>query len=546
MRATRFSRGTLGVAGVLCLGLSGLGATALAAPDGPGNIDFDQKGAISIHKHEKSANPTSGDVTGGGAGAAGKPIPNVTFTAYKLSANLRENGDWEKLAALQVGSDACGPDFKSPNANLGDFTVATQDASHKATTIDDGTASIDNLEVGAYLVCETEAPANVSEKAAPFVATVPFPNTAGNIGKGASDPSNGEWIYTVNVYPKNVLIEKPAKDVVVDGNGLKNAGKVEFPITAKVPAVSAGNSFRHFMISDPMPEGYSDPAVKNAEVLLDNAPVDPTWFTITKNGDREINVSFSKVGLTELAKPQNAGKTVKVTFTATVTKAASPLENIANLYVDTMPGNEPPQVPPTTPPGNPVPSNKVLTAWGAATIFKKSAENNLGLEGAEFQIYNAKDPYPANGQCTKEIATDNDQTTTVDETQPIVIDGKSTFSSNGDGKILVEGLFVDKVVGAGDANIAVQHQSRCYVVVETKAPEGFVLPTNGDQITALKVNAGGTAADQIDIVNTKTTVPQLPLTGAAGKILMTVGGLSLMAIAVGFVLAARKRRVNEA
>lgn len=546
MRATRFSRGTLGVAGVLCLGLSGLGATALAAPDGPGNIDFAKTGSIIINKHEAAANGTKGDVAGGGA-VQGAPIAGVTFTAYKLNADLNNNDDWKTLSTLQVPADACGADFKTPKANLDRFTVDTATATNKAETQANGKATISNLAVSAYLVCETEAPANVAQKSAPFVVTIPFPNTTGNVNNGAAAGNDGGWLYDVNVYPKNVLIEKPTKGAVVNSNGLKTGAQVEFPITAKVPAVAAGSSFKHFMISDPMPAGYEDPDLKGSQVFLDNNPVDANWYKLTKNAGNEINVSFTQLGLTELAKPENAGKTISLTFTAKVTNVAAAIENVAKLYVDTVPQPQPPNDPPVTPPGDEVPSNKVVTAWGAAKIFKKADQNNLGLEGAQFAVYNAKTPYPVDGTCTKEIATDDDPATTADERQPISIDGNAVFTSGADGKVTIEGLFVDKAVAVGDAQAAIEHSTRCYVVVETKAPEGFVLPQGQDANTPLKITAGQTAdANELSIVNTKTTVPQLPLTGAAGKILMTVGGLSLMAIAVGFVLAARKRRVNEA
>ncbi|BAW93123.1 type-2 fimbrial major subunit [Actinomyces sp. Chiba101] len=544
MRATRFSRGTLGVAGVLCLGLSGLGATALAAPSGPGNIDFDATGKILIHKHVQSDTATPGTADGTVTGTKGAPVAGVKFTAYKLDADLKTNDAWTTLSNLAVPNNACGADFKTPAGTVGTLTVQAAQKSESGATNDQGEASIDNLAVGAYLVCETEAPANVTEKAAPFVVTVPFPNTTQNANNGAAANGNGQWIYDVNVYPKNVVIDAPTKAVNVVSYGLNGEAQVEFPVTATVPKIGANVSFKHFMISDPMDASYASPAVKANSVTIDGAAIDQSWYTTTVTGN-EVNISFTKTGLEGLK--NKAGSVISVTFTAKTQSVAAAINNKANLYVDTIPGNTPPENPPTTPPGGdtPVPSNTVVTAWGAASLLKQDNQSQQALEGATFEIYNAKSPWE--GTCTTEIA-ENDPNTAIDESAKVVVDGKDVFTTDAQGKFDIKGLFVDSKQGAaGVTQVAVDHTTRCYVLVETKAPAGFTLPAGDAAKTALKVTAGdATTANQVTVNNTKTTVPQLPLTGAAGKILMTVGGLSLMAIAVGFVLAARKRRVNEA
>ena len=125
------------------------------------------------------------------------------------------------------------------------------------TTFDGGTASgstdaqgdttIGGLPVAAYLVCETSAPSTVKTKAAPFLVTVPFPNNSTNAANG-----NGEWLYDVNVYPKNTVVLAPSKGVDVAANGLKTDSQVTFPVTATVPSIASTDSFKHFVISDPL------------------------------------------------------------------------------------------------------------------------------------------------------------------------------------------------------------------------------------------------------------------------------------------------------
>ncbi|WP_159716956.1 SpaH/EbpB family LPXTG-anchored major pilin [Actinomyces marmotae] len=544
MRATRLSRRALGVAGVLSLGLSGLGATALAAPSGPGNIDFEHTGKLIIHKHVQSGTATPGTADGTVTGDKGAPVAGVKFTAYKLEADLKDQDTWTTLSNLAVPSDACGSDFRTPANSVGILKVKAADRFESGATDATGKANIDNLAVGAYLVCETEAPANVVEKAAPFVVTVPFPNTKENEKNGAAPNSNGQWIYDVNVYPKNVVVDAPVKKVNVVSYGLNGEAQVEFPVTATVPKIGATSSFKYFMISDPMDVNYTSPAVKDGSVTIDGTPIDPAWYKTTVTGN-EVNISFTQAGLEKLK--EKPGSVISVTFTAKTQSVAAAINNQANLYVDTIPHTIPPANPPTTPPAGdpPVPSNKVVTAWGAASLLKQDKQSKQALQGATFEIYNAKSPWE--GTCTTEIAED-DKNTAIDESAKVTVDGQSVFTTDAQGKVDIKGLFVDSKEGApGVDKVDVDHTTRCYVLKETKAPAGFTLPTGGAELTPIKVTAGQQTTDnQVTVDNTKTTVPQLPLTGAAGKILMTVGGLSLMAIAVGFVLVARKRRVNEA
>ena len=86
---------------------------------------------------------------------------------------------------------------------------------------------------------------------------------------------------------------------------------------------------------------------------------------------------------------------------------------------------------------------------------------------------------------------------------------------------------------------------RCYVLVETKAPAGFVLPAGDDAVTAVKVQSGAGVSDNVVIENTKQAVPGLPLTGANGMLILTASGAALLMIAVGSVLVARYRERKQ-
>ncbi|MBT1018824.1 SpaH/EbpB family LPXTG-anchored major pilin, partial [Canibacter sp. lx-72] len=114
---------------------------------------------------------------------AGDAIAGVEFKIQKLNLDLTKNTDWMTLATLtpdDAKNRVAGPE-------------ATQ------TTDPNGEATFSDLDIGAYLVTETQAPAGVVKKAAPFIVTIPHPN------------GNNTWNYNVHVYPKNTVSAKPTK-----------------------------------------------------------------------------------------------------------------------------------------------------------------------------------------------------------------------------------------------------------------------------------------------------------------------------------------------
>ncbi|GGO96375.1 SpaH/EbpB family LPXTG-anchored major pilin [Actinomyces gaoshouyii] len=540
MRATRFSRRALGVAGVLSLGISGL-VVATTATAADGNIDVARTGSLTVHKYQSGTLNPNG-TPDGKTSVQGTPVADVVFTVHPISnLDLSKQESWNGLGDLKVPVTACGTDGNTPSLMLPDNKAATFDAGIALPKTDaQGTAKKDSLAVKAYLVCESSAPASVKQKAAPFLVTIPFPNNEVN----SPTSHDGNWLYDINVYPKNVVVDAPSKEVTIEGtkHGIKTGEQVTFPVSAKVPSIGANDAFKYFIISDPFNENLQNGKVKS--VKIDGADVDADKYT--KTDGQTSTVAFTKAGLEHLK--TKLGSTVTVEFTADVKSvpADGVIPNVANLYVDTIPGtpdrpSTPPDQPPSTPPApndDPgTPSNKVVSTWGNLKIAKQDKDNSKALEGATFQVYNA----------SAATAYADDCSTAVKEGDPIAVGAVSEFTTGADGTLNVEGLFVDKKVGvAGAADVTPDHNKRCYVIVETKAPAGYTLPATADATKGVTVRAGVSTTADITVDNTKTTVPPLPVTGAAGKILMTVGGLSIMAIAVGFVLVARKRRVNEA
>lgn len=81
-----------------------------------------------------------------------------------------------------------------------------------------------------------------------------------------------------------------------------------------------------------------------------------------------------------------------------------------------------------------------------------------------------------------------------------------------------------------------------YVLFETAAPAGYTF----DPDRAYKATLTNVATEYVlTVENTKTNVPTLPLTGADGQLIMTIGGVALVLLAGGVFLVARKKRSEK-
>ena len=510
-------------AGALALTLAGLGgiAATAAADISVGNIDPDATGTLNIHKLESGSMEDGPGTPNDATDKTGKGVADVVFTAYEITnLDLTTQAAWNGLDSLNVPADACGSDYATPALTLPGGTAATfGSGTASAPTTDNGNTTISGLSVAAYLVCETSAPATVATKAAPFLVTIPFPNNTAN----NASTQDGSWLYTVDVYPKNTVVLAPTKGIEVTANGLQTAAQLEFPVTVTVPSIAEDDEFTYFYVTDPLNAALTDGKV--ASVMLDDEAVDSSYYTVTEGQD--LKVEFNADGFAFLK--GKADSKLVITFTATansVTESGN-IPNTAHLFVDTKNSDNPPDNPPDNP------TNPVVSNWGNAVITKADADNGKTLAGATFQVYNSSDPFAAS--CDKGTATGN----------PVAIGGVDTFTSDANGQINLAGLFVDSLVGeAGQTEdqISPEHSTRCYVLVETAAPAGYTLPTGDAANTALKITAGTTTADNITIDNTKQNVPNLPLTGANGQLLMMLIGAALVLLAAGSVLVARNRQ----
>lgn len=230
-----------------------------------------------------------------------------------------------------------------------------------------------------------------------------------------------------------------------------------------------------------------------------------------------------------------------------------------------------PPTPPVTPPGPPTPpteppgeTNTVGYYWGKIEITKVNKDDLTEmLPGAEFQALK--------GSCDEYTklpgAEDDAWVKAKDE------DGKLgiwTGVSTDTGKIELEGLYVGKInthIGNGGDRYytagedgdtyetfeaAYNSLNTPYCLVETKAPDGYVLPAwsaNGTTVKVFPGDGSGIHNQEVnhpEIKNGKAEGPQLPLTGAAGTALLVIGGLTLVGLAGAGVVAQRRRAAEQA
>lgn len=524
MKTNRHSRGALTLAAVGAFAIA-LGGAIPAAYAAEGNIDPAKSRTLTIHKQEAGTQTATGTPDGATV-TGGTPIAGVEFTAYPITnVDLTTAAGWDLLDGVMVPTDACAVPGEPALTLSGAKPATFGTAIVSAKTGVDGTTTIPNPALAAYLLCETDAPPNVNFTSAPFVVTVPTPM------------AGSDWIYEVNVYPKNVLTQGVAK-YVDQAAALQVGDQLTYVVEKWIPTIDASQYFKHFVIEEPIPTGLT--AISNwATVSLVDSHGSPV--TLVETTDYVLNdtttqdtlwVGFTADGLAKLRANQAGTVTVEFTFSVVV-PAAGQITNTANLYMalDTTAPTNPPI---DNPGGTPEPSQQAITYVGDYRFTKVDAENSAALSGATFKVYAAtlETQWPDAGSCAEAVKTGSPISFT------IAGSSVTELTSDANGVVHVPSLFID-TMSSMDGTLPVSDQ-RCYVLVETAAPIGYTLPTNAD--FPILVNAGVTTTPlDPSITNTRTAVPAIPLTGAVGQALLIAGGVALILVAAGFAVASYRR-----
>lgn len=196
-KAKRFLTGLLSAA--LALSLCAMPAMAdetkvMTTPD------WNKTGSITINKYEynnTSADSPRDDGEGGTTIPDGaKKLNGVEFTIYKV-----QDDEWLKQYYQYTGTDSDSKPVKQPNvsdyvadgkikADYKDKKVASKKTGEGQEA--EGQVKFDKLELGLYVVIETDKPDSVTKATDPFLVSVPMTSI---------DKQN--WLYDIIVNPKN-------------------------------------------------------------------------------------------------------------------------------------------------------------------------------------------------------------------------------------------------------------------------------------------------------------------------------------------------------
>ena len=151
-------------------------------------IDWTKKGSLTIHKYETDTAPT-GVHDNGENTTSGTPLNGVTFTLYKV-----RDDTWLKSYYQGTGTSPAMPQVSDyVDSNGTPKTGVILPTGIPVTTAGDGTAVASGLELGLYLVVETNKPDAVKQAADPFLVSIPMTSV-----------DTKSWLYDVTVNPKNV------------------------------------------------------------------------------------------------------------------------------------------------------------------------------------------------------------------------------------------------------------------------------------------------------------------------------------------------------
>lgn len=219
MKLKRFLTGVLSA--VMALSVCALPAAA----DGEGagttppkyttsTINKSKTGSITIYKRSMTTTlPTEPAGKGETTTPDGDPLENVGFTIYQVM-------DADELVKYYDGiTEENAVTYKDYFDSTTEFTASTLRSDVKSKEVKDqdeesgekktdvyGKVEFTGLHVGLYLVIETTLPQAVTQKADPFLVSIPMTR----IGAGkdeTTNPNNEVWMYDVTVYPKNSIAQ---------------------------------------------------------------------------------------------------------------------------------------------------------------------------------------------------------------------------------------------------------------------------------------------------------------------------------------------------
>ena len=525
--------GTLCVAGAVVANnvafATGTTQTATDA-DAPWNAaNKDRKGSIKITKYKDETDEK-------GNQKKATPVKGAKFKVYKVTTfDLTKYDQWLDVAA-KVPTLNANPNDSSAGLNFDNGT--------EKPTNDSGVAKFDQLGIGLYKVEETSVPDGYEKLPQPFFMTIPQ-ITSGKKGT--------EYDYNPTVDPKNAYTKDAIKKTV-DTTGMVGT-KDDLPYTISTSVVTTSGTpvkdrkaddYQGFAVwDDALKTAYDSSAAVVKSVKIGDTPITNSngkedkykvavAATPGDNTRQRITVSFTDAGLGEIANAlktsPNAKLTVELKFTLKEGVAAGDLVNKYGYqpgYKKGTPDQDKPK------PVNPTPNPDSKVTLVKFQIKKISSTDGKAIKGAKFAVF-AK-PDDANA-----CAADASRT-----------DAKCKNKSS---KGFADTETADKT-GLTAAGFKAKVGQKFYVV-ETKAPDNYVLAPKVEEVTipTTYTSAAGYDNNTQTFIYSFKDVPtsnnnidhwfKLPKTGAYGVFIFAIAGIVLIAASV-FIYTRNNRKEED-
>lgn len=575
--------------GTCCIAGSIAWANSEQGKDGAnvGNIDDTKKDngtSITIHKYQSPATDTRSD----GSDQSNlvkdkKPVKGVEFKVCKVTLKEGKDADakkidlstaegWKKIKDIQEldpssATKNAASFLKGDNAKF--VTVDTD--CKKQITGEDGSTKFDKLAESLYYVEESDTkgaqikdaqgvwkPVTVTGKVDPFFITTPLPHKTAN---------TWEWLYDVNVYPKNDTSDDvarktpktPTKLYTDDGDAI-----IPWDISMPLTPPSDNKAYKKIGFVDSLPEGLTYDSLAEVKLVKKGKATGSTAsdVSLTENTDykvetdtdkKKVTFSLSDSRLNTLSEDFSRSTYVlKVTLKTKVAKDTKNVTNSINGWIDDskIGDNGDPEHPcvPTKEDPKKCDENPHGTSHFATLKITKvndaadKAKGKKPLKGAEFTVYPVKEGTKFTDVSGKNVTKET-------------IDGKLDKGTNDANAIKLKATDDNGVTTAnlfiGTNDVA----SKIYCVVETKAPAGFKLnetPTCYEvKVETKEQAAAGLNNDNAhEIVNSQATeldkiLSNLPMTGARGLVILTVCGIVGIAGTLFYVVMKRRKEQEQ-
>lgn len=519
----------------------------------------DQTGSITIHKLEQAdigqtewpdGKPGDGTVIEDTA-SLGTPLANVEFSIWNVTGRYTGSEEATTIVTTDLG-----------------------EATDVQTTGADGVATFAGLDVGVYLVAETNKDPHTTRVTPNFFVSIPMTN-----------PEGDGWLYDVHVYPKNALVRGDVTLNKVDEAGEALEGAI-FGLYARDEDSSDDVAIAQMTTGADGVVKFTDLPVGNYYLKEITAPEGYTLSTVTYpfeitaenwHATFEANainyLALTKDDLTkeytgyEGALDINWQVTASIpgdidlyqTFKLTdnVPDGLAAAKNIVVTVGDDI----------LTPNEDYILTNPIEEGSNDFTIdFTNNKASLKDHKSVVITFTTAITEEATVGQVTNSVAltyqseTGKEGTLTAQDTANIYGITVDKVNLKGDklsgaefslyyGNDETTALKDTPVYTSATVNGALTFQGLnpgTYWLVETKAPDGYKVMSKALKIVIDKKDPDEEPgyAEEVTILNTANV--SLPITGGIGTLIFTFSGIALMGAAALLYIRSRKKKATEA